>query len=108
VISGRKKSRDIEEGIKMEKEESDMNPFFEKVDWLRQLLLKLRKNVDEISGLHSKTLTAISEREEQQLRQNLDSFMTETSLLVVEVRNDLKSKHHFFFFKTEEFFFFLS
>jgi hypothetical protein len=90
-----KRSPDLEENeasslTQRETEEDEMRDFFDQVTQIRQRLLVMQKNIDNISVLHSKTLTAISEREERRTREQLDQLMTETSLLAVEIRNSLK------------------
>ena len=97
VVPGRKRQKkvtDLEKGTsEMPQEELESNGirgFFDQVAQIRQKLLVMRKNVDNISLLHSKALTAISEKEEQRAREQLDQSMTETSLLAAEIRNALK------------------
>jgi hypothetical protein len=97
IVPGRKRPKkvpDLEEGISgMSQEGLESNGirgFFDQVAQIRQKLLIMRKNVDNISLLHSKALTAISEKEEQRTREQLDQSMTEVSLLAAEIRNALK------------------
>jgi hypothetical protein len=99
VVPGKRRQRrssDLEEGdmqaTQQGFEANGMRGFFDKVDQIRQQLLSLKKNVDSIAELHSKTLIVISEREEHHIREQLDQLMTDTSLLVAGIRSDLKGQ----------------